>query len=165
MAESNLYTSVMSTLDPSHATVSVHESDGVSMQSGRLSAYLVAVITANGEVSGPLVKAKSIGKNCGGTAPKRTRWRVVESELGFNESSLAPSSGPMSMSLSAWTPSTVFACMFTRETREPRDISAHRARRLEGILHGVVTVVVQPALLTVGRAGPAGDGLGHLRTA
>eukprot|EP00964_Phaeocystis_antarctica_P046842 scaffold27076_cov67-Phaeocystis_antarctica.AAC.2 len=53
-----------------------------------------------------------------------------------------------------------------------RDISAHRACRLERILHGtglvahaVVTVVVQPALLTVGRAGPAGDGLGHLRTA
>ena len=58
--------------------------------------------------------ARSIGNNCGGTAPERTRWRVVESELGFNESSLAPSSGPMSMSLSARTPSAVFACMFTR---------------------------------------------------
>eukprot|EP00964_Phaeocystis_antarctica_P016592 scaffold9141_cov70-Phaeocystis_antarctica.AAC.18 len=42
--------------------------------------------------AGPAVKARSIGKNCGGTAPKRTRWRVVESELGLNESSLAPSS-------------------------------------------------------------------------
>eukprot|EP00964_Phaeocystis_antarctica_P017547 scaffold9703_cov67-Phaeocystis_antarctica.AAC.3 len=67
-----------------------------------------------------------------------------------------------------------------RETREPGgmggrnegDVSAHRAGRLEGILHGtglvahaLVIVVVQPALLTVGRAGPAGDGLGHLRTA
>eukprot|EP00964_Phaeocystis_antarctica_P009555 scaffold5192_cov63-Phaeocystis_antarctica.AAC.2 len=51
-----------------------------------------------------------------------------------------------------------------------RDVSAHRACRLEGILHGtglvahaVVTVVVQPALLAVGRAGPASHGLGHLR--
>ena len=35
---------------------------------------------------GPVVKARSIGNNCGGTAPERTRWRVVESELGFNES-------------------------------------------------------------------------------
>ena len=33
MAESNLYTSVMSTLYPLHAIVSVHESDGVSTQS------------------------------------------------------------------------------------------------------------------------------------
>ena len=61
MTESNLYTIVMSTLDPSHATVSVHESDGVAMQSvqkyaavpigpgpyGRFSAFFVAVITAN----------------------------------------------------------------------------------------------------------------------
>ena len=63
MADSNLYTIVMSTLDPSHATVSVHESDGVAMQSvqkyaasppgigpgpyGRFSAFFVAVITAN----------------------------------------------------------------------------------------------------------------------
>ena len=46
--------------------------------------------------AGPVLKARSIGKNCGGTAPKRTRWRVVE--LGVNDSSLVPSSGPMSLS-------------------------------------------------------------------
>eukprot|EP00964_Phaeocystis_antarctica_P073914 scaffold45397_cov65-Phaeocystis_antarctica.AAC.1 len=66
--------------------------------------------------AGPVVTARSIGKNCGGTAPKRTRWRVVE--LGFNECLTVPSSGPMSMFMSARTPSAVFACMFTRERRE-----------------------------------------------
>eukprot|EP00964_Phaeocystis_antarctica_P052835 scaffold30964_cov80-Phaeocystis_antarctica.AAC.1 len=77
-----------------------------------------------GNHCGSTLEAKRIGNNCGGTAPERTRWRVVESELGFNESSLAPSSGPMSISLSARTPSTVFACMFTRETREAGGIWA-----------------------------------------
>ena len=69
--------------------------------------------------AGAVGTARSIaGKNCGGTAPE-PRWRVVKSELVFNECLTVPSSGPMSLSLSARTEGTAFACMFTRETREP----------------------------------------------
>ena len=42
---------------------------------------------------------------------------------------------------------------------------ANRASHLEGLLHGAEVVghanVVHPALLVVGRIGPAGDGLGR----
>ena len=73
----------------------------------------------DGSGEGPVVTVRSIaGKNCGGTAPE-PRWRVVKSELVFNECLTVPSSGPMSVSLSARMPGTAFACMFTRETREP----------------------------------------------
>ena len=42
--------------------------------------------SGGGGGDGGLVKARSTGKNCGGTALKRTRWQVGESELVFNES-------------------------------------------------------------------------------
>ena len=71
-----------------------------------------------GEGEGDGMVRSIAGKNCGGTAPE-PRWRVVKSELVFNECLTVPSSGPMSLSLSARTEGTVFACMFTRETREP----------------------------------------------
>ena len=46
--------------------------------------------STSAEAVGPVVKARSNGKSCGGTALKRRRWRVAE--LGFNDRSLLPSS-------------------------------------------------------------------------
>ena len=79
------------------------------MGSGRL---------GGGEGEGDGMVRSIAGKNCGGTAPE-PRWRVVKSKLVFNECLTVPLSGLMSMSLSARMPGTAFACMFTRETREP----------------------------------------------